>query len=175
MLTFGLTHDLDLGCFMVKFWNSCISGIVGRIDVKWKGSELKRYWADYVLCTLITPMTLTLEFQGQSLKLPYLRNGMVDWHWTKRMSSHPFMTIILTSVTVVGWADVPDSDRGEFRRQCAVDISSSSLNSLTYDDEMMHKAWCSLEEVPYCFSRSSVKFQGHTAKKSSILTQIECF
>ena len=30
---------------------------------------------------------------------------------------------------------------------------------------MIHKAWCSLEEVPYCFSRSSVKFQGHTGKK----------
>ena len=28
---------------------------------------------------------------------------------------------------------------------------------------MMHKAWSSIEEVPYCFSRSSVKFQGHTA------------
>ena len=46
----------------------------------------------------------------------------------------------------------------------------------TYDDEMMDKAWCCLWEVPYCFSRSSVKFQGHTAKqKSSILTQIGCF
>ena len=33
----------------------------------------------------------------------------------------------------------------------------------TYDDEMMHR--CCLKEVPYCFSRSSVKFQGHTAKK----------
>ena len=32
--------------------------------------------------------------------------------------------------------------------------------------EMMHKAWSSIEEVPYCFSRSSVKFQGHTALKS---------
>ena len=31
--------------------------------------------------------------------------------------------------------------------------------------EMMHKAWSSIEEVPYCFSRSSIKFQGHTAKK----------
>ena len=30
---------------------------------------------------------------------------------------------------------------------------------------MMHKAWSSKEEVPYCFSRSSVKFQGHTALK----------
>ena len=32
-------------------------------------------------------------------------------------------------------------------------------------DEMMHIAWCCLEEVPYCFSRSSVKFQSHTALK----------
>ena len=30
---------------------------------------------------------------------------------------------------------------------------------------MMHKAWSSVEEVPYCFSRSSIKFQGHTALK----------
>ena len=28
--------------------------------------------------------------------------------------------------------------------------------------EMMHKAWSSIEEVPYCFWRSSVKFKGHT-------------
>ena len=33
-----------------------------------------------------------------------------------------------------------------------------------------------LEEVPYCFSRSSIKFQGHTRqKKLPILTIIECF
>ena len=30
---------------------------------------------------------------------------------------------------------------------------------------MLHKAWSSIEEVPYCFSRSYVKLQGHTAKK----------
>ena len=30
---------------------------------------------------------------------------------------------------------------------------------------MLHKAWSSIEQVPYCFWRSSVKFQGHTAKK----------
>ena len=31
---------------------------------------------------------------------------------------------------------------------------------------MMHKAWNSIEEVPYCFARSSVKFQGHTGSKN---------
>ena len=30
---------------------------------------------------------------------------------------------------------------------------------------MMHKAWSRIQQVPYCFSRSSVKFQGHTALK----------
>ena len=30
---------------------------------------------------------------------------------------------------------------------------------------MMHRAWSSIVEVPYCFSRSSVKFQGHAALK----------
>ena len=30
---------------------------------------------------------------------------------------------------------------------------------------MIHKAWSGIEEVPYCFSRSSVKFQGHITLK----------
>ena len=37
--TFDLTHDIDLEFFKVVFWNSCISGIVGLIDVKRKGSR----------------------------------------------------------------------------------------------------------------------------------------
>ena len=37
------------------------------------------------------------------------------------------MTMILTSVTMVGWADLPDSDRGDFRRRRAVDITSFKL------------------------------------------------
>ena len=37
--------------------------------------------------------------------------------------------------------------------------------------EMMHKDWSSIEEVPYCFSMLSVKFQGHSAKRISILIQ----
>ena len=30
---------------------------------------------------------------------------------------------------------------------------------------MMHRPWSSIVEVPYCWSRSNVKFQGHTALK----------
>ena len=36
---------------------------------------------------------------------------------------------------------------------------------------MMHKVWSNIEDVPYCFSRSSVKFQDHTRQKSPILTR----
>ena len=37
------------------------------------------------------------------------------------------MIMILTSVTMVGWADVPDSDWGDFGRRRAVDISNLTL------------------------------------------------
>ena len=48
--------------------------------------------------------------------------------WNEKDVSHPFMTMILTSVTMVGWVDVLDSDWGDFRRRRAVDISSLSCN-----------------------------------------------
>ena len=42
----------------------------------------------------------------------------------------------------------------------------------------MHRAWCCLGEVPYCFSRSSIKFQGHTGQKNGDFDQnwafLEC-
>ena len=37
---------------------------------------------------------------------------------------------------------------------------------------MIHKAWCSIEHVPYCFSRTSIKFQGLTGWKIDDLNLI---
>ena len=37
---------------------------------------------------------------------------------------------------------------------------------------MMHKAWRSIEEVPYCFLRSSIKFHSHTGGKIDDLNPI---
>ena len=34
--------------------------------------------------------------------------------------------------------------------------------------EMIHKACCCIEDVPYYFSGSSIKFQGHMGEKSTI-------
>ena len=45
-------------------------------------------------------------------------------------------------------------------------VSGLSLQfEFTNGYEMMHKACSSIEEMPYCLSISSVKFQGHTVKK----------
>ena len=67
-LTFDLTHDLDFKFFKVKFWNSCILRIVGQICINEK--EVNQLDAGLTTwpCSLTTLMTLTLKFQGQSLK-----------------------------------------------------------------------------------------------------------
>ena len=51
----------------------------------------------------------------------------------------------------------------EFDPDLARPDCNSSFNSPMA--KMMHRAWSSIDDVPYCFSRSSVKFQGHTALK----------
>ena len=38
-------------------------------------------------------------------------------------------------------------------------------DEFTSGNEIKHIAWSSIEEVSYCFSRSSIKFQGHTGQK----------
>ena len=58
------------------------------------------------------------------------------------------------------WIHIFFSDSDKFIQQKYIQVFE-----FTYDDEMIHIAWCCLGEVPYCFSRSSVKFQGHTALK----------
>ena len=52
--------------------------------------------------------------------------------------------------------------------------STSNLNS-SMSTKWCKKAWSSIEEVLYAISMSCVKFQGHTAKKASMLAQIGRF
>ena len=40
---------------------------------------------------------------------------------------------------------------------------------------MVHKAWRSIVELPYCFPRSSTELQGHVGQKSQNFTRIERF
>ena len=121
-LTFDFTHDLDLGCFKVKFRNSSISGIVGLIDVKWKGSELIWYWADCMTLPFDHTRDLDLGVSRSESEMALSHEWGGRLTMNEKDVSHPFMTMILTCVTMVWWADVPDSDWGDFRS--GVDISS---------------------------------------------------
>ena len=131
-LTFDLTHYLYLGCFKVKFRNSSISGIVGLIDVKWKGSELLWYWADFMTLPFDHTHDLDLGVSRSESDIALSQEWGGQLTWNEKDLSHPFMTMILTSVTMVGWADIPDSDRGDFRRQRAIDISSCHWTVFVY-------------------------------------------
>ena len=57
---------------------------------------------------------------------------------------------------------------GQKNRRFWPELSVSGLQlqvEFTNGYKMMHKAWSNIAEVPYCFSRSSVKFQGQTGQK----------
>ena len=64
---------------------------------------------------------------------------------------------------------------GQKNRQFWPELSVSRLQTqfeFTDGFELMHKAWRSIEKVPYCFSRSSIKLQGHKGWKIDDLKPI---
>ena len=121
-------HDLDIGCFNIKFRNNCISGIVGLIDV-WNEKEAN--WKDTELTIWLLPFDHTHDLDLGVSRSESETVLSQEWDsrltWNKKDVSHPFITMILT---MVGWADVPDSDQGNFRRRHAVHISTSIMISL---------------------------------------------
>ena len=54
--------------------------------------------------------------------------------------------------------------RGQNKLSPNLGVSGTLQFEFTDTYEMMHKAWIGIEAVPYYFSRSSVKFQGHTGR-----------
>ena len=143
--TFDLIHDLDLGCFKVKFRNSCTSGILGLIDVKWKGNELIGYWADYITLTFDHTHDLDLGVSRSESEIISSQEWDGQLTWNEKDVSHPVMTMILTCVTMVGWADVLDSDQGDFESRRAFDISSLTHCGLVIPfgdiEHVMKKNW----------------------------------
>ena len=125
-LTFDLTYDLYLGCFEVQISNSFISGIVGLIDLKWKPSDLIWYWADCMNLPFdhTHDLDLGVEISRSESEIALSQEWDCRLTLNEKDVSYLFMTMKLTSVTMVGWADVPDSDWGGLRLRRAVDISS---------------------------------------------------
>ena len=78
---FDLTHDLDLEFSTANFETAVSQEWQGRST--WNKRDVSRYG---VIPTLWPwAMTLTLDFEGQILKMLYLGNGRADWHGTKGM------------------------------------------------------------------------------------------
>ena len=85
-LKFDLTQDCDLIGFMIKFWNGCISGIVGLIDVKWKESKSIGHWAYYLIMAFDHTHDLGLELLGSKFEIAYLENERaINMEWMKVM------------------------------------------------------------------------------------------
>ena len=83
------------------------------------------------------------------------------------LSSWNFQELLpVTKVTSMQKVKVRGQRSRSQRSRPNLTVSGLKLQfEFTYDDEMMHIAWWCLGEVPYCFWRSSVKCQGHTALK----------
>ena len=97
-LNIALTHDLDLGfcdfelcphpwhwplIVKVNFWNTCVSGTEGTINMERKGYESIRCYAYYV--TMSYDFDLRFWWSICLKKELYHRNKRVDWHWTNSM------------------------------------------------------------------------------------------
>ena len=108
------------------------------------------------------------QWMVQSVRLSVRLSVTPFW-----LCSHHHIIMKSSGVVTNDKSDVHAKGQGQ-RSKVKVPEVNTQLNRfrtvtpvwIHYDDEMMHIAWWYLREVPYCFSRSSVKFQGHTALKS---------
>ena len=123
-------HWLDTGYNMWPW--SLTSFMTLTLDVSrsnFKGNELIWYWADCITLPFGHTHVLDLGVSRSESEIDLLGGRLT---WNEKDLRHPCMTMILTSVTIVGWADVPDSDRGDFRRPRAVNIYSSHCHYIDW-------------------------------------------
>ena len=86
------------------------------------------------------------------------------WLWNDRQSLTWYRSGALLFFKASNYKDTRDKKIADFDPNWAFPDRNSSLNSpmalkrYTKPDNI-------LEEVPYCFSRSSIKFEGHTGQK----------
>ena len=127
-LTFDLTHDLDLGCLRSYFEVAVSQELL--VWLMWNEKEMSWYDTGLTVwhCPLTTPMTFDLVVSRSESEIAISQEWGGRLTWNKKDVSHQFMTMMLTSVTMVWWADVLDSERGDFRRRRAIDISSYIWN-----------------------------------------------
>ena len=102
-----------------------------------------------------------------------------DVRLSVRLSATPFwlcchqgIIMKFSGVITYKWSDVHAKGQGQRSKVNGTEVNTQISRFRTATPVWSHiwwwndaRAWCCLGEVPYCFSRSSVKFLGHTAKK----------
>ena len=113
-----------------------------------------------LLCKVISQISRS-QGQKESLIWPWFQR-----FWTITPSSNSQM--------VIKWYSDQRS-RSQRSKQILNQLCYFLLFEFTDGCRMMHKAWSVIEEILYYYARSSVKFQGHRAKKITNMTLISAF
>ena len=90
------------------------------------------------------------------------------WWMTRKIIRHVFYTTRRGALLFFKVIHQIARSYGSKNRQFWPKLAISGLYlqfEFTNGYKMMQKAWSSIEEVPYCSSRSYIKLQGHTALK----------
>ena len=99
--------------FKVKHIIGHILEMLGPIDMKQKGSVLLRYWVNHV--NLIFSLDLWFFKVKFEIALSQEWEGQSIWDVSMRID-HTWPCMAVENCKLLRWADVCDSDRGDFRK-----------------------------------------------------------
>ena len=141
---------------MHKAWY-CLGAVphwFSRSSAKFQGHTAKKYrfWPKIEIFRTVTPdgYEMMLKSWSSIEEVPYFFQGH-PWNFKVAREKYRWFWAELS----VSWLSLQFKFTGGF--------------------EMIYKAWSNIEEVPYCLSRSSIKFKVTQDRKSPILTQIKRF
>ena len=143
MFSSSYHHEIFRSDYQWQKWRPCHANGQGqrsKVKVTEVTAQLNRF-------RTVTPVYIHIWWWNDAYSLMLLRRGAVLFFKVIRQISR---------------------SHGSKNRRISPKFGVSGLYlqfEFTNGYKMMHNAWSSIEEVPYCFSRSSIKFQGHTALK----------
>ena len=139
-------------------WESCpivFQGHPSNFKVKW--DKKSSIFTQIGGLRTVTPVWIYQWLWNDAQSFKYVSRGVLL-----------FCKIICQISRLHGWKIV------HFDPSLVFPDSNSSLNSRD-GYKTMHKAWSSIEEVPYCFQGHLSNFKVTRDRKSLIFTWIECF
>ena len=122
-------------------------------------------WTQSPTCSHVIPWIPCLNTHDPLKLVLHLTRWIHIWWWNDTYSLMLLWRVALLFFNVIRQIS---RSRGAKNRRIWPRLGVSGLLlqfKFTNGYEILHKAYSGIEEVPYCFTRWSVKFQGHTALK----------